>query len=91
MNRSDVWAFACVFFYFLAGRLPFREPTNYLIERKSKREYTFPEGFDPTGRDLVEKLLVFSSLPNLSLAVYLIDVLLDQVNDPTQRLTAPNT
>jgi len=92
MNRSDVWAFACIFFYFLAGRLPFKEPTDYLIFQKiQKGEYTSPEGFDPTGRDLVEKLLVCSSLPNLGLAIYLIDVLLHQVNDSTQRLTALNT
>src|SRR5882757_5777067 len=66
MIRSDVWAFACITFYFLAGRLPFKEPTDYLIFQKIlKGEYTFPEGFDPIGLDLVEKLLVSSPLPNL--------------------------
>ena len=41
MNRSDVWAFACIFFYFLAGRLPFKEPTDCLIFQKiQKGEYS---------------------------------------------------
>jgi serine/threonine protein kinase len=70
-----MWAFACISFYFLAGRPPFKEPTDYLIFQKiQKGEYTFPEGFDPTGRDLIEKLLVSPFLPNLDLAVHLIGV-----------------
>ena len=67
MIRSDVWAFACITFYFLAGRPPFKEPTDYLIFQKIlKGEYTFPEGFDPIGLDLVEKLLVSFSLSPIS-------------------------
>ena len=75
ISRSDVWAFACISFYFLAGRLPFKEPTDYLIFQKiQKGEYTFPEGFDPTEQDLVEKLLVSPSLPNPTLVVHFIGV-----------------
>jgi len=92
VTRSDVWAFACIFFYFLAGRLPFKEPTDYLIFQKiQKGEYTFPEGFDTTGRDLVENLLVCSFPSNPDLVICLIDVFFHQVNDPTQRLPAQDT
>lgn len=75
ISRSDVWAFACISFYFLAGRLPFKEPTDYLIFQKiQKGEYTFPEGFDPTEQDLVERLLVSPPLPSLNLFVHSIDI-----------------
>ena len=38
-RRCDMWAFACIFFYFLAGRLPFKEPTDYLIFQKRVRSH----------------------------------------------------
>ena len=72
-----------MFFYFLAGRLPFKEPTDYLIFQKIlKGEYTFPEGFDPAGRDLVEKLLVCPFPPNPDLAVHLMDAFLSSGQRP---------
>ncbi|CAH1795012.1 unnamed protein product [Owenia fusiformis] len=56
---SDLWALGCIIYQLLSGLPPFRGGHEYQIFQKiTKLEYEFPEGFSPTARDLVEKLLV---------------------------------
>lgn len=59
MVRSDVWAIGCIMYQMIAGRFPFHALSEYLMWQKVKSlDYTFPEGFDPIAKDLVQKLLV---------------------------------
>ncbi|OQV21144.1 3-phosphoinositide-dependent protein kinase 1 [Hypsibius exemplaris] len=54
----DLWALGCLIYQLLAGLPPFRAPNEYLIfQRIVKLEYSFPDGFNPTAKDLVHKLL----------------------------------
>lgn len=60
---SDLWALGCIVYQMLAGVMPFRGASEYLIFQKIlKLEYEFPEGFDKTAKDLIEKFLVI--VPN---------------------------
>ena len=54
----DLWALGCLVFQMLAGRPPFRDASEYLtLERVSTRDFSFPLGFPPDARDLVDRLL----------------------------------
>jgi len=56
---TDLWAFGCIIFQLLTGRPPFKGATEYLtFEKILALDYTFPAGFPPIARDLVERLLV---------------------------------
>jgi 3-phosphoinositide dependent protein kinase-1 len=58
-KASDVWAFGCIVYQLLAGRPPFKGGSEYLTFQKIVNlGYTFPEGFPPAARDLVERCLV---------------------------------
>lgn len=50
----------------IAGRFTFTGLSDYLTFQKIKQvEYTFPDGFDPEAKDLVEKLIVSYSLTDV--------------------------
>ncbi|PVG00973.1 kinase-like protein [Serendipita vermifera] len=58
-RASDIWAFGCIVFQFISGRPPFKGGTAYLTMKKIQEcDYTFPDGFDPVVRTLVERCLV---------------------------------
>lgn len=60
---SDLFSYGCIIFQFLSGYPPFGSDgeTEYRIFQQIKNiEYTFPEGFNDQGRDLVEQLLKFN-------------------------------
>ncbi len=57
-RSTDLWALGCIIYQMISGLPPFRAATEYLIFQKVlKLDYKFPDGFDKTAKDLVEKLL----------------------------------
>lgn len=56
---SDIWAFGCILYQLLVGKPPFRGATDYLTFQKIlKRDFEYPEGFDPEAKALIEIVLV---------------------------------
>ncbi len=65
-KASDLWAFGCIIYQLIAGRPPFKAANEYLTFQKIVGlEYTFPDGFPPLAKDLVERLLVLDPLTRL--------------------------
>lgn len=62
-HSSDLWALGCIVYQMVAGLPPFWARSEYIIFQKIlKLEYEFPDGFSPSARNLVEKLLVCINL-----------------------------
>ncbi|KAG2206426.1 hypothetical protein INT46_002904 [Mucor plumbeus] len=57
-KEADLWAFGCVIYQMLSGKSPFKAATDYLIFQKIKNlEYTMPNDFPPSAKDIVQRLL----------------------------------
>lgn len=58
-RRCDLWALGCIIYQMSSGKLAFKGTTDFIIFGKIlKLEYVFPNGFNETIKDLVQKLLV---------------------------------
>ncbi|KAF8524221.1 kinase-like domain-containing protein [Gautieria morchelliformis] len=59
LPSSDIWAIGCILYYFIVGQSPFLALNDYLSFKKIEAlDYTFPDGFDPDAKHLVQRLLV---------------------------------
>ncbi|RDW72065.1 putative 3-phosphoinositide-dependent protein kinase 1 [Coleophoma crateriformis] len=67
-KASDLWAFGCMIYQLLTGRPPFKAGNEYQTFQKIVQlDYSFPPGFPPAARDLVERLLVLDPQRRLSI------------------------
>lgn len=60
--ECDYWALGAIIFQMISGQPPFRAVNEYQIMKKILNlNYTFPEGFPLTAKDLVSQLLVYQN------------------------------
>jgi len=56
---ADLWALGCIIYQLLVGRPPFKGINEYqTFQLIQTREFTFPDSFDSSARDVIEHLLV---------------------------------
>ncbi|KAI0631002.1 kinase-like protein [Trametes polyzona] len=65
-NSSDIWAIGCTVYFLIAGTPAFAAINDYHSFRKIEAlDYTFPDGFYDTAKDLVQRILVLDPLERL--------------------------
>ncbi|KAH8828527.1 kinase-like protein [Flagelloscypha sp. PMI_526] len=65
-RSSDLWALGCVIYQMITGKFAFHGLSDYLIFQKIKKhDYSYPDGMDPTARDLIDKLLMLDPAARL--------------------------
>jgi serine/threonine protein kinase len=65
---ADTWSIGVILFVFLAGYLPFDEPTMSALFRKiSNADFSYPSWFGDDVKDLLDKILVADPKTRLSL------------------------
>ena len=58
-KSSDLWAFGCIVYQLVSGRVPFHAPNEYQCFQKIlKLEYSFPDGFSEVASELIQQILV---------------------------------
>ncbi|TFK44560.1 kinase-like domain-containing protein [Crucibulum laeve] len=58
-KATDFWALGCIIYQMISGRFAFQGLSEFLtFEKIKKLEYSFPDGFDESPKDLVQRLLV---------------------------------
>lgn len=54
-----MWALGCIIYHLIAGRPPFRAPSDFLVFQKvSAGDYKYPNGFPESPKNLIDQLLV---------------------------------
>lgn len=54
----DLWALGCIIYQMIAGEVPFKEKTEFLVYQKMlSGKIEFSEKFDEVSKDLVKQLL----------------------------------
>eukprot|EP01090_Pellita_catalonica_P015717 TRINITY_DN4307_c0_g1_i1.p1 TRINITY_DN4307_c0_g1~~TRINITY_DN4307_c0_g1_i1.p1 ORF type:complete len:444 (-),score=81.69 TRINITY_DN4307_c0_g1_i1:1204-2535(-) len=57
-TRCDYWALGVIVYQLLTGKLPFRGNNPWhTMQLVRERDFVYPEGFPPQGKDLCEKLM----------------------------------
>jgi 3-phosphoinositide dependent protein kinase-1 len=57
-NKSDLWALGVIIYQMMTNIMPFDAPNEYLIYKKIQSlDYSYPENFDESARDLVSSLI----------------------------------